>query len=47
MNIVIIGLLFLFWLFLAFRAFQRGDMGMAVVYVLVGVALAIYRLSRK
>jgi hypothetical protein len=47
MNTVLIGLLFCFWLFLAYRAFQRGAMGLAAVYVLVGVVLAIYRLSRR
>jgi len=47
MSSGLIGLLFLFWLYLAYRAVQRGDTGMAVVYVIIGVALAAYRLSRK
>jgi hypothetical protein len=47
MSTGLIGLLFLVWVVLAIRAFQRGSVGLAVVYILAGVALAIYRLSRR
>jgi len=44
---VIIGLLFLVWLLLAYRAYQRGDMAMAALFLVIGVALAVYRLGRR
>jgi hypothetical protein len=37
--------LFIFWIFLAYRAFERGDMAMAGVYLLIGIALTAYRYS--
>jgi hypothetical protein len=39
-------LLLVFWMFLAFRALQRGDTTMAIVLVVVGIALTAYRLRR-
>jgi hypothetical protein len=45
-RLAVIGLLFCFWGFLAFRAVQRGDMALAGIYALVGIALTGYRLSR-
>jgi hypothetical protein len=47
MPIAIAGLLLFFWLFLAGRAFQRGDMPLAAFYVVIGVALTVYRLRRR
>jgi hypothetical protein len=35
------------WVFLAFRAFQRGDMVMAGIFILVGVGLTAYRLRGR
>ena len=35
--------LFVFWIFLAYRAFTRGDMAMAGMYLLIGIALTVYR----
>jgi len=47
MNIVVIILLACVWVFLAFRAFQRGDMVMAGIFILVGVGLTVYRLRGR
>jgi hypothetical protein len=41
---VFVGLLFCFWVFLAYNAFQRGDGTRAAIYLGVGVALTAYRL---
>jgi hypothetical protein len=45
MPIAVTVALFIFWIFLAYRAFERGDMMMAGVYLLVGIALTAYRYS--
>jgi hypothetical protein len=37
-------ILLVFWLVLAYRAFQRGDMMMAGVFLAAGIALTIWRL---
>jgi len=34
-----------FWLFMAYRAFQRGDLVYAGVLVVVGLALTAWRLG--
>jgi hypothetical protein len=47
MHFVIIFGLLAFWLVLAARAFQRGDMGMAALFVVVGIALTVYRLRDR
>ena len=47
MNVVVIILLACVWVFLAFRAFQRGDMVMAGIFILVGVGLTVYRLRGR
>ena len=46
MKLVVIGALCLFWLVMAFREFQRGDMLLAGVFVVVGVSLTAYRLRK-
>lgn len=46
MRNAIIVLLLVFWLFLAYRSFGRGDMAMAGLFLLIGIALTIYRLRR-
>ena len=46
MRIVTIVLLLGFWLFLANRALQRGDMQKAGLYAAIGVALTAYRLMQ-
>lgn len=33
-----------FWAVMAYRQFQRGDMLLAGLFLLVGVALTVYRL---
>ena len=43
MPIALTLLLFVFWMALAYRAFQRGQMGLAGLYLLVGIALTVYR----
>ena len=40
-------LLLVFWIFLAYRALQRGDTTMALLFGVVGVSLTAYRLKRS
>jgi hypothetical protein len=44
MPIALTLVLLVFWLALAYRSFQRGDMLLAGVFLLVGVVLSVYRL---
>lgn len=44
MPIALTLVLLVFWLALAYRSFQRGDMLLAGVFLLVGVMLSVYRL---
>lgn len=46
MKIAIIALLCVFWMFLAYRAFSRGDLLLGGVYIVIGIALTVYRLRR-
>ncbi|GEM_PF-6234545 len=46
MKIFIIVALAIFWLAMAYREFTRGDMLLAGVFILVGVALTAYRLTK-
>jgi hypothetical protein len=46
MRMPLVLLLLVFWMFMAFRALQRGDTTMAIVLVVVGIALTAYRLKR-
>jgi hypothetical protein len=39
-------LLLVFWVFMAYRALQRGDTTMALIFVAVGISLTVYRLKR-
>ena len=43
MPVAVTFVLFLFWIVLAYREFQRGDMLLAGVFLLVGVVLTVYR----
>jgi hypothetical protein len=43
MRTLVVLILLGFWIFLANRAYQRGDLALAGVYALVGVALTAYR----
>jgi len=47
MRNIVIALLLCFWLFFAWRAFQAGDMAMAGLYLLIGIALTAYRIYRR
>ena len=46
MRNVVVLLLLVFWLFLAYRSYARGDMAMAGLFALIGIALTAYRLRR-
>jgi hypothetical protein len=37
-------MLLVFWLALAYRSYQRGDMLFATLFVTVGIVLTVYRL---
>ena len=45
MSLPVTSVMLIFWLFMAYRAFQRGDIPMAAVFTLVGVVLTVYRLK--
>jgi hypothetical protein len=45
MPIAVTVVLFVFWIAMAYRAFQRGDMLLAGVFALVGIVLSVYRYS--
>ncbi|MFL5560823.1 MAG: hypothetical protein ACJ79K_05030 [Gemmatimonadaceae bacterium] len=45
MRIPIVLVLLCFWVFLAYRAFESGDTAYALVLVVVGIALAAWRLG--
>ena len=47
MRMALIIVLAVFWIFLATRAFQAGDPTRAVIYLAVGGALTVWRLTRK
>jgi hypothetical protein len=47
MSTPLVLALLAFWIFLAFRALQRGDTTMAVVLVVLGIVLTVYRLQRR
>ena len=46
MPVAVVLVLVVFWAVMAFRAFQRGDLLLAGVFLAVGVALTVYRLRR-
>ncbi len=46
MRIAVIVVLCVFWLFLAFRAYQSGDMAMAAIFVVIGIMLTLYRVGK-
>jgi hypothetical protein len=47
MPIGVVVVLLIFWIFMAYRAFERGDMMMAVVFLIVGIALTFYRMRTR
>jgi hypothetical protein len=46
MPVALTVVLLVFWLAMAYRAFQRGDMLLTTVFLLVGIVLSVYRLRR-
>ena len=46
MKMVVIAVLCVFWLAMAYRQFQHGDMMMAGIFLVIGVTLTAYRLRK-
>jgi hypothetical protein len=46
MPIAVTLILLLFWLALAYRQFQRGDLVLAGIFLLVGVVMTVYRIRQ-
>jgi hypothetical protein len=46
MPIAVTLLLLMFWLVLAYRQYQRGDMVLAGIFLAVGIVLTIYRIRQ-
>ena len=46
MPIAVTLILLLFWLALAYRQYQRGDMVLAAIFLVVGVVLTVYRIRQ-
>jgi len=44
MPFAISAVLFVFWMVIAYREYQRGDLLLAGVFALVGVVLTVYRI---
>ena len=47
MHPVIVFLLLLVWIYIAYMQFQRGNLVLAVVFLVAGVALSLSRLKRR
>jgi hypothetical protein len=45
MPIAVTLALLLFWVAIAYRQYQRGDVVLAGIFLLVGIALTIYRIQ--
>jgi hypothetical protein len=45
MPIVVSALLFILWMAVAYREYQRGDLLLAGICALVGILLSLYRLK--
>ena len=46
MPIAVTLALLLFWVVIAYRQYQRGDMALAAIFLFVGIVLTIYRIRR-
>ena len=46
MPIAVTLALLLFWVVIAYRQYQRGDVVLAAVFLFVGIALTIYRIRQ-
>ena len=44
MPFAISAVLFVFWMAIAYREYQRGDLLLAGVFALVGIVLTVYRI---
>ena len=44
MPFAISAILFVFWMAIAYREYERGEMLLAGVFALVGVVLTVYRI---
>ena len=44
MPFAISAVLFVFWMVIAYREYQRGDLLLAGVFALVGIVLTVYRI---
>lgn len=44
MPFAISAVLFAFWMVIAYRAFERGQLLLAGVFALVGIVLTVYRI---
>lgn len=44
MPVALVVVLLIFWLAMSWREYQRGEMLLAGVFLLVGIALSVYRL---
>jgi hypothetical protein len=45
MPIAVTLALLLFWVAIAYRQYQRGDVVLAGIFLLVGIALTVYRIQ--
>lgn len=46
MRLVIVVLLLCVWLYLAYSEYQAGNMMLAGLFLLIGIALTVWRLRR-
>ena len=44
MPVTVSAILFVFWMAIAYREYERGEMLLAGVFALVGVVLTVYRI---
>jgi hypothetical protein len=44
MPVVVATVLLVLWIAMAYREFQRGNLMLAAVFLLVGIGLAVFRL---
>jgi hypothetical protein len=44
MSVALTAVLLIVWIAMAYREFQRGNLMLAAVFLLVGIALAVFRL---
>ena len=47
MNPIFVLLLFCLWVYFAYSSYQRGNTGLAILFLVIGVALAAYRLRKR